>query len=430
MNQAKNVEPCMSKTQCGMSWNITNRCNLCCKHCLRRSPSLCLPERELSPSDALKVLDLYCDFARQTNRTAGIGFLGGNPLMRTDMLDILRHIKTYRDAGIINRLTFLANPEQLTPKMIRALAACQTDSFSISLDGLKPMNDYMRGPGNFDAATAAIRNLSTAGIRTPVKFTMTKENRKQIKETIWLALDLGCCGFGIGQLNLQGGGYQNRNLALSAEEYREFLIDIIDVVQTLPERYYDFARGLFNRYKSMIELIYREERRESEFEFLMRRFPATNDLQDGFGPGAGLSAGLGASPGSGRKRGSREGIDPSRLSFYVWPDGEVSSGNRRNPRIGWVPRNTFMELYEMSPCFDDVKNNITREKRTAIQERVARICARCDNLDICSIAVQIDAEPLNGKKNNRGDGRRDEFSFGAPEPLYSRYCWVIERELR
>lgn len=394
-----------NKGQCGMSWNITNRCNLHCKHCLRRCPSLCLPERELSPFDALTVLDLYCDFAREMNFTASVNFLGGNPMMRRDMPDILHRIQKYREEGLINRVSFLANSEQLTPAMIQALADCKTDSYSISLDGLKEMNDYMRGAGNFDSAVSAIRNLRQAGIRVPVKFTLTKENRSELKETILLALELGCSGFGIGQLALQGGGYVFKNLALSAAEYREFLIDIVDIAISIPTAHFDFACGLFNRYGNQIEMIYREENRLAEFEALCRRFPEPDDYLDGFSFGS--------------RHKPQELRDLFRTSFYVWPDGEVNPGHRGNARIGWVPRNTFKELFDLSPYFDDVKRGITPQMRQQINDRVTNICYSCVHKDNCSQRVY-----------SQPDAKRNDFNRFAPQDLYPRQCWILEKEMK
>lgn len=327
--------------------------------------------------------------------------------MRIDMPEILARMKEYRQEGLIHHISFLANPEQLTPKMIQALVECQTDSYTISLDGLKEVNDRMRGAGNFDMATAAIRNLHEAGIRVPVKFTMTRENRHQLKETILLALELGCDGFGIGQLALQGGGYLNAQLALSATEYRAFLWNISEIVQTLPEKYFNFACGLLHRYYALIEMIYREENRLSEFEMLCRRFPEPEDFLDGFG--------------SGPRRKLPEYFDPMCVSFYVWPDGEVNGGNRWTPRLGWVPRNTFMELYELSPVYDDIKNGITPEIRTQITEKAAAVCARCMHREKCSRVVQIFSAA--DKKHN---GLRN---FGM-QTLYPSDCWILEREFQ
>ena len=68
-----------------VSYSITTKCNLKCKHCYSSSVEQAAPD-ELSTEEAFKLVD---DLSRW-----GIGLLiidGGEPLCREDLLDILKY---------------------------------------------------------------------------------------------------------------------------------------------------------------------------------------------------------------------------------------------------------------------------------------------------------------------------------------------------
>ena len=66
-----------------VSWNVTNACNMYCAHCYRDAG--CKAEDELSTADAKKLLTEI--------KRAGFQimiFSGGEPLMRPDILEIVK----------------------------------------------------------------------------------------------------------------------------------------------------------------------------------------------------------------------------------------------------------------------------------------------------------------------------------------------------
>ena len=67
-----------------ISWNTTNACNMFCKHCYREAG--CKAEEELNTQEAKTLL----------NQIAKAGFKimifsGGEPLMRPDILELVKH---------------------------------------------------------------------------------------------------------------------------------------------------------------------------------------------------------------------------------------------------------------------------------------------------------------------------------------------------
>src|SRR4030066_70309 len=74
----------MDSTPFLISWNITKRCNLKCRHCYLNASELEHGEGELSTGDAMKVIDEIAS----VNHQAMLIFTGGEPLLRNDCLEL------------------------------------------------------------------------------------------------------------------------------------------------------------------------------------------------------------------------------------------------------------------------------------------------------------------------------------------------------
>ena len=128
----------------------TSRCNLRCTYCsspYRRTD-------ELSTTQWLAVID----------ELAGLGcrrilVLGGEPLMRKDVPELLEH------AHRLGLACVLTSNGVLVPRMIERLH--MLDTLVLSLDAPGPANDAVRGEGVFDAVRAAI--AAAKAHRIPVK---------------------------------------------------------------------------------------------------------------------------------------------------------------------------------------------------------------------------------------------------------------------
>ena len=66
-------------------WNVTRRCNLRCVHCYAHADAAPAPD-ELSFEEGLALLDDLKAFG-----TPVVLFSGGEPLMRPDLCDLVRH---------------------------------------------------------------------------------------------------------------------------------------------------------------------------------------------------------------------------------------------------------------------------------------------------------------------------------------------------
>jgi len=138
------------------SITVTYRCNLKCGMCyLWKGPSqygLKGIGEELNNAEMKKVID---DFA--AIGTAGIGFTGGEPMLRTDMLDLITYTKK---KGMITHMScngFLTANRDLSKKVIES----GLDAIGFSLDGVSAeTHDKVRGrDGSYDRVLKSIDNF-------------------------------------------------------------------------------------------------------------------------------------------------------------------------------------------------------------------------------------------------------------------------------
>jgi len=151
-------------------WNVGQRCNLKCIHCYSQSKDIEYPN-ELTTKEAKAMLDDIAEYGAPV-----ILFSGGEPLMRTDLLELISYAKQKGLRAVIS-----TNGTLITKEKAGELKKFGLSYVGISLDGLKETNDRFRGvPGSFDAALEGIRNCLSTGIKVGLRFTINKRNYRDI----------------------------------------------------------------------------------------------------------------------------------------------------------------------------------------------------------------------------------------------------------
>ncbi len=163
------VSPFVQADVFTLQWHITQACDLHCKHCYDRSN-----RKAMSHPMALQVLDDLDLFCREMNVHGQVTFTGGNPFLHPRFLDIYR---AARDKGFT--LAILGNPTPMA-FMERLVKIALPRFFQISLEGLAPHNDDIRGQGHFDRSLAFLEQLKGLGICTMVMLTLTRDNIDQV----------------------------------------------------------------------------------------------------------------------------------------------------------------------------------------------------------------------------------------------------------
>ena len=150
--------------------NITNRCNLKCKHCFvfrEGTPNTPTDKNEMPAEEMIKQIKKY----KKKHGIQRMVWMGGEPLLRKDVLKL--GIKLFPQNTITTNGTLpLIN---LGPKI----------KWVVSLDGPEEINDEIRGKGTFKKVIKNLNNLPEDFVGDlQCNCVVTKKNEKSLEELI------------------------------------------------------------------------------------------------------------------------------------------------------------------------------------------------------------------------------------------------------
>lgn len=151
-------------------WNVGRRCNLRCVHCYSHSHDRDYGG-ELSHQEGLALIDDLADFGVPV-----LLFSGGEPLMRPDIVPLIRHARARGLRAVVS-----TNGTLIDDPLAATLKEIGLSYVGVSLDGLRRTNDRFRGlSGAFDQALAGIRACRRAGIKVGLRFTINRHNADEL----------------------------------------------------------------------------------------------------------------------------------------------------------------------------------------------------------------------------------------------------------
>jgi len=162
-----------------VSYSITTKCNLKCKHCYSDSVDQAAPD-ELSTGEAFRLKDELSQW--------GIGLLvidGGEPLCRDDLLDIVRYASS---KGI--RTTIGSNGTLIDEAMAKKLLDSGVKSAAISIDGADAeTHDSFRGVrGAWAQALEGVEACRDVGLPFQFNIVIRKETLLQLDDMLHMAV--------------------------------------------------------------------------------------------------------------------------------------------------------------------------------------------------------------------------------------------------
>ena len=166
-------------------WDITKTCNLKCIHCYN-SERYSASDEDLVTSEFKEYMDTFSKWG-----VKHLHFLGGEPLIRNDLIELIKHAKSKNI-----KVTLNTNGTLVTDKRSKELIESGIDQIAFSLDGATPKtNDYIRGNGTYEKVISGIKTLKQAAksnqsdLQIGIAFTMTSINLNELSQVIEVGIE-------------------------------------------------------------------------------------------------------------------------------------------------------------------------------------------------------------------------------------------------
>ncbi len=193
---------------------VTYRCNLKCKFCYAgcnctRSPNG--DDRELNTAAIFRILDIL----RHEAKVPSVSFTGGEPTLRADLPDLVRHA---RALGM--RVNLITNGAARGPDTACTLIDAGLNSVQVSVEGTHAeVHDAVTGvPGSFDHALRTVDAFREAGAYTHINTTLNQLNLEDALGIPALARRLGLERFSMNMMIPAGTGTLERELVIPYAE--------------------------------------------------------------------------------------------------------------------------------------------------------------------------------------------------------------------
>jgi MoaA/NifB/PqqE/SkfB family radical SAM enzyme len=229
----------MAKKPWAISIEVTHNCTADCEHC---------DKGDKIPDEKQATAEEYKSLVNEFNPLV-VQISGGEPLMRPDILDIVRVFKT---PGHMPMIVFVTNASLLTEEKYDALRAAGVDEFSISIDFPDDRHDKNRRiPGLFKHLDTLIPKLTARGNNDITMITaVTRQNYPYLLDNLRVVERWGA------KLNFSmytAGRTHNADLLISSPEdltaFRTVVDKLIEAKENgspifssveVMNRYYDF----------------------------------------------------------------------------------------------------------------------------------------------------------------------------------------------
>lgn len=126
--------------------DVTSKCNLRCKHCRVNEIGYDMKLDEIE-----EVFNKLTDF-----KPRGVFISGGEPLIRGDIVEIVKKSKKLAPVTILNTDSLL-----LTENKLKELINVGLNYIQVSVDGIEEQHDYIRGKGTYKKTIEKMKMINT-----------------------------------------------------------------------------------------------------------------------------------------------------------------------------------------------------------------------------------------------------------------------------
>ena len=149
--------------------SVTDRCDFRCVYCMAEDMTF-LPKREVL---SLEELDRLCS-AFIDKGVRKLRLTGGEPLVRKNIMSLIRSLSRHLDSGALEELTITTNGSQLA-RFADELAACGIKRINVSIDTLDPQKfKTVTRWGDLGKVMDGIRAAREAGLAIKVNMVALK----------------------------------------------------------------------------------------------------------------------------------------------------------------------------------------------------------------------------------------------------------------
>ena len=352
-------------------WEITQSCDLACKHCRAAAQPIAHPD-ELTNAEAKNLIDQIAEM-----HIPIFVFTGGDPLKRKDVFELIRYAA---DKGVQVAVTPSATP-LLTREAMFKLKEAGLVRLGISLDGSTPeIHDTFRGlPGAWARTIQAIEWANEAGIPIQVHTTISRHNAKDLDNLCALFEKLAIVMWNVFFLVPVGRG-QLGDL-LSGEEFEDGFGKI-----------YELSHRVSFQIKTTEAMHYRRYLLQHNLE--ERRIGHGHGQGQGLGhPGSGAAAAYepGAPTADAKTRTASwatRRVNDGKGFMFISHVGNVYPSGFLPIHAGNVRETPLAEIYREAPIFKSLRDTSKLEGK----------CGACEYKEICggsrARAYALTGDPL------------------------------------
>ena len=195
-----------------ISWNLTKRCNLNCDHCyLDANFRGGFRTDELSTDECRRVIDQIAE----VNPNAFLILTGGEPLLRPDIYDLIRHAAEKKFMVVLGTNGTLINKNNA--EKIKTAGAHGVGISIDSMDASKH-NTFRGVPFAWERSMEAFDVLNEVGVDFLVQMSVSDMNYREIPDVVAFAEKAGAIAFNLYFLICTGRGQGNTDISNAAYE--------------------------------------------------------------------------------------------------------------------------------------------------------------------------------------------------------------------
>ncbi len=194
---------------------VSNTCNLRCKHCFQGDYTKLLSYEKIDHRLSLLAKE----------KVFMLNLVGGEIFLHEDAMKIIERACDYYGFAV----NIITNATLIDDDTIEKLKKLENKpAFLVSLEGIKEINDEIRGKGVFEKVEKSISKLRKEGFYVEISCTLNNFNYPNYKKLIEFAQEHDCpCNFNL--FKPFKGSHQD--LVIEPEKYFDFIMEIYALQQ-------------------------------------------------------------------------------------------------------------------------------------------------------------------------------------------------------